>query len=96
MGQALLYAQKGDAEAALVGRAIANVPGIQVVEVDPQLYDPIVQALGIVAASAAIGGRRTVRPVRPWRRRATNLEGIRIRQGRCEAFRGGYTPSKSQ
>jgi molybdate transport system substrate-binding protein len=50
--QALLYAQKGDAEAALVGRAIADVPGIQVVEVDPALYDPIVQALGIVAASA--------------------------------------------
>ena len=28
--QALLYAQKGDAEAALVGRAIANVPEIRV------------------------------------------------------------------
>jgi molybdate transport system substrate-binding protein len=52
VGQALLYAQKGDAEAALVGRAIANVSGVQIVEVDPQLYDPIVQALGIVAASA--------------------------------------------
>jgi molybdate transport system substrate-binding protein len=52
VGQALLYAQKGDAEAALVGRAIASVPGVQVVEVDPQLYDPIVQALGIVAASS--------------------------------------------
>jgi molybdate transport system substrate-binding protein len=52
VGQALLYAQKGDAEAALVGRAIANVPGVQVVEVDPQLYDPIVQAIGIVVASA--------------------------------------------
>jgi molybdate transport system substrate-binding protein len=52
VGQALLYAQKGDAEAALVGRAIANVPGVRLVDVDPQLYDPIVQALGIVAASA--------------------------------------------
>jgi molybdate transport system substrate-binding protein len=52
VGQALLYARKGDAEAALVGRAIANVPGVQVVEVDPQLYDPIVQAVGIVAVSA--------------------------------------------
>jgi molybdate transport system substrate-binding protein len=52
VGQALLYAQQGNAEAALVGRAIANVPGVQVVEVDPQLYDPIVQTLGIVAASA--------------------------------------------
>jgi molybdate transport system substrate-binding protein len=47
--QALLYAQKGDAEAALVGRAIATVPGIRVIELDPGLYDPIVQALGIVA-----------------------------------------------
>jgi molybdate transport system substrate-binding protein len=51
VGQALLYAQQGNAEAALVGRAIANVSGVQVVEVDPQLYDPIVQTLGIVAAS---------------------------------------------
>ncbi len=49
--QALLYAQKGDAEAALVGRAIATVPGIRLVELDPGLYDPIVQALGIVATT---------------------------------------------
>jgi molybdate transport system substrate-binding protein len=49
--QALLYAQKGDAEAALVGRAIATVPEIRSVDVDPGLYDPIVQALGIVAAT---------------------------------------------
>lgn len=52
VGQALLYAQNGDAEAALVGRAIAKVPGVQVVDVDSQLYDPIVQAVGIVAASS--------------------------------------------
>ena len=50
--QALLYAQKGDAEAALVGRAIANVPEIRPVEVDAKLYDPIIQALGVVSASA--------------------------------------------
>jgi molybdate transport system substrate-binding protein len=49
--QALLYAQKGDAEAALVGRSIASVPEVRAVEVDPALYDPIVQALGIVAAT---------------------------------------------
>jgi molybdate transport system substrate-binding protein len=49
--QALLYAQKGDAEAALVGRALATVPGIRVLELDPGLYDPIVQALGIVATT---------------------------------------------
>jgi molybdate transport system substrate-binding protein len=50
--QALLYAQKGDADAALVGRAIANVPEIRPVEIEPRLYDPIVQALGVVSASA--------------------------------------------
>jgi molybdate transport system substrate-binding protein len=49
--QALLYAQKGDAEAALVGRAIADVPEVRTVEVDDGLYDPIVQALGIIADS---------------------------------------------
>lgn len=49
--QALLHAQNGDAEAALVGRAIADVPEVVVYNVDPALYDPIVQALGIVADS---------------------------------------------
>jgi len=49
--QALLYAQKGDAEVALVGRAIADVPEVRTVELDPRLYDPIVQALGIVTDS---------------------------------------------
>jgi molybdate transport system substrate-binding protein len=49
--QALLYAQKGDVEAALVGRAIANVPEVRQIEVDDTLYDPIIQALGIVAVT---------------------------------------------
>ncbi len=49
--QALHYAQKGEVEAALVGRAIAGVPDVRVLEVDPGLYDPIVQAMGIVADS---------------------------------------------
>ena len=49
--QALLYVQKGDVEAALVGRAIAKVPETRTVEVDPKLYDPIVQALGVVSAT---------------------------------------------
>ncbi len=51
VGQALIYAQKGDAEAALIGRAIAQAPEIQVVEIDAKLYDPIIQALGVVSAS---------------------------------------------
>jgi molybdate transport system substrate-binding protein len=50
--QALIYAQKGDAEAALVGRAIADVPEVRTVDLDLRLYDPITQALGIVADSA--------------------------------------------
>jgi molybdate transport system substrate-binding protein len=50
--QALIYAQKGDAEAALVGRAIASVPEVRLVELDPKLYDPIIQAIGVVAATA--------------------------------------------
>jgi molybdate transport system substrate-binding protein len=51
VGQALIYAQKGDAETALIGRAIAQVAEIQIVEIDAELYDPIIQALGIVTAS---------------------------------------------
>ena len=50
--QALLYVQKGDAEAAMVGRAIANVPEVRPVEVDTKLYEPIIQTLGVVAATA--------------------------------------------
>jgi molybdate transport system substrate-binding protein len=48
---ALIYAQNGNAEVALVGRAIARVPEIRPVAVEPDLYDPIIQALGIVASS---------------------------------------------
>ncbi|WP_406697212.1 molybdate ABC transporter substrate-binding protein [Singulisphaera sp. Ch08] len=47
--QAFQYVHSGNAEAGLVGRALATVPEIRVVEVEPSLYDPIVQALGIVA-----------------------------------------------
>jgi molybdate transport system substrate-binding protein len=49
--QALVYAQRGDAEAALIGRAISQVPEIKVFDVDPALYDPIIQELGIVTSS---------------------------------------------
>ena len=51
--QALQFVQSGNAEAGLVGRAIADVPEVRVVAVDPGLYDPIVQALGIVARTDA-------------------------------------------
>ena len=49
--QALTYVQDGNAEAALVGRAIVKVNGVLAVEIDTGLYDPIVQALGIVTSS---------------------------------------------
>jgi molybdate transport system permease protein len=51
VAQAMLYAQRGDAEAALIGRAIAQGDEIQVVEIDAQLYDAIIQALGVVSAT---------------------------------------------
>jgi molybdate transport system substrate-binding protein len=50
--QALLHAQNGDAEAALVGRAISDVPEVRSIAIEPALYDPIVQALGIIADSS--------------------------------------------
>jgi molybdate transport system substrate-binding protein len=47
--QALQFVETGNAEAGLVGRAIAAAPGVRVIDVDPALYDPIIQGLGIVA-----------------------------------------------
>jgi molybdate transport system substrate-binding protein len=49
--QTIFYVQNGDAEAALVSRALADPKEIQVIDVDPALYDPLVQSLGVVAAS---------------------------------------------
>jgi molybdate transport system substrate-binding protein len=49
--QALQFVQTGNVEAGLVGRATANVPEVRLVAVDPALYDPIVQGLGVVARS---------------------------------------------
>jgi molybdate transport system substrate-binding protein len=47
--QALQFVESGNAEAGLVGRAVARGAAVRVIEVDPRLHDPIVQALGIVA-----------------------------------------------
>jgi len=49
--QALIHVQNGDTEAALVSRALAGVPEVRILEVDPALYDPLIQVLGIVAGS---------------------------------------------
>ncbi|HWE36519.1 MAG TPA: molybdate ABC transporter substrate-binding protein [Isosphaeraceae bacterium] len=50
--QALQYVQSGNAEAALVGRAIVEVPGVRAVAIDATFYDPIIQGMGIVARTA--------------------------------------------
>ena len=47
----MIYVQNGDAEAALVSHALAVAPEVRVIEVDAALYDPLIQALGIVAAT---------------------------------------------
>lgn len=49
--QALQFVQSGNAEAGLVGRAIADVPEVHVIPIDASAHAPIVQALGIVAES---------------------------------------------
>lgn len=49
--QALQFVQSGNAEVGLVGKAIADVPEVRVVTIDPKLHDPIIQGLGIVAGS---------------------------------------------
>ena len=46
----MTYVQNGDVEAALVSHALV-VPEVRVIEVDPALYEPLIQALGIVAAT---------------------------------------------
>ena len=59
--QALIHAQNGDAEVALVSRALAGVPEVRVLEVDPALYDPLIQVLGIVAGRPAAARRQSFR-----------------------------------
>lgn len=49
--QALLFVQTGNAEAGFVSRAMSNVAELRTLEIDPSLYDPIVQTLGIVSAT---------------------------------------------
>ncbi len=48
VGQAFLFAETGNADVALVGRALTRGSDVRVVEVDPRLYDTIVQSLGVV------------------------------------------------
>jgi molybdate transport system substrate-binding protein len=49
--QATQFVETGNADAGLVGKAVADAAGLATRPVPPRLYDPIVQGLGIVAAS---------------------------------------------
>jgi molybdate transport system substrate-binding protein len=46
--QALQFVETGNAEAGLVGKALTGGAGVRVVAIDPALYDPIIQGMGIV------------------------------------------------
>lgn len=49
--QALVYVERGDADAALVGKAIAQSPALHAITINEDLYNPITQALGVVSRS---------------------------------------------
>ena len=55
--QALVYEERGDVEAALVGRSLVIADqdgrGDKLIEVDPTLHAPLIQGLGIIAESQA-------------------------------------------
>jgi molybdate transport system substrate-binding protein len=46
--QALQFVETGNAEVGLVGKASVGGAAVRVVAIDPALYDPIIQGLGIV------------------------------------------------
>jgi molybdate transport system substrate-binding protein len=49
--QALQYVATGNAEAGLVAHSVARVPEVRAINLDPGLYDPVIQGLGVVARS---------------------------------------------
>jgi molybdate transport system substrate-binding protein len=51
VGQALQYVQMGNAEAGLVAHSVAGVPEVRPAEINPVLYEPVLQGLGVVARS---------------------------------------------
>lgn len=56
--QALIYVNNGDAEAALVSKTLADADAVRVVDLDPRLYDPLIQAMGIVTDTKNPGQAR--------------------------------------
>ncbi|WP_165074118.1 molybdate ABC transporter substrate-binding protein [Paludisphaera rhizosphaerae] len=51
VSQALMHVEQGNADAALVSRSLVDGGASKVVDVDPSLYPPRIQGLGIVARS---------------------------------------------
>lgn len=49
--QAFEYVRSGDAEVGLVGRSVAGAKGVRVISLAPDAYAPIIQGMGVVAAS---------------------------------------------
>ncbi|MDB5351939.1 MAG: molybdenum transporter, periplasmic molybdate-binding protein [Planctomycetota bacterium] len=49
--QALQFVDSGNAEAGLVGAAIAKIRGVRIIPVDDSLHDPLTQSLGVIAQS---------------------------------------------
>jgi molybdate transport system substrate-binding protein len=49
--EALQFVESGNVDAAFVGTAIGKVPGVRLIPVDPDAYEPIIQALGVVGRS---------------------------------------------
>ena len=49
--QALEFVESGNAEVGFVGKAIADVKGVRSIPLNPDGYDPIVQAMGIIKDS---------------------------------------------
>jgi len=49
--QALQFVESGNADAGLVSHALIGGSGVEAVTVDPELYDPIIQGLGVLTRS---------------------------------------------
>ncbi len=49
--QALVYLERGEVEAAIVGRALVRGDSYRMLAVDRKLYDPIVQGMGVIVSS---------------------------------------------
>src|SRR5262249_4130162 len=50
--QALQFVLTGNAEAGLVAPSGSRGPHVRVIDVDPALYDPVIQSLGVVTRSS--------------------------------------------